>query len=305
VTGHGRQRAQVAVRVGGLVFVLAWLLSGSLQAAIPFWLPFAVLAATELEFLVRGLGDRRGYHRREAPRTALERRLPGTDDADLGWVEAEDEDGEIVLVPAPPSLRRRSRRLPVAIGMAVAVALFVIALRVDTRNTWSSLEPEARALAEQRFTREAREIAGRAVTVRCDDGYAFTGVGSDAAGVAFIPRGLAFLEPGVCRTLYDITEGGGLDNREEAAFAVTVLAHEATHLRGIRNEATTECYALQEGTTLGTRLGISPGEAHELMQSQLDRDLGNRSVERLGYRLPAECRNGGALDLRPEDATFP
>ncbi len=100
-------------------------------------------------------------------------------------------------------------------------------------------------------------------------------------------------------------EGGGLGNREEAAFAVTVLAHEATHLRGIRNEATTECYALQEGAALGTRLGLSPAVAHELMQSQLDRDLGNRSVERLGYRLPAECRNGGALDLRPEDATFP
>ena len=305
MTGSGRQRLQAAARVGGLVLVLAWLLSPSLQAAIPFWLPFAILAATELEFLVRGLRDRRVHHRPEAPRTALERRLPGSADADLGWVETEDEDGEIVLVPAPPSPRRRSRRLPFAIGLAVAIALFVIALRVDTRDTWSSLDPEARAQAEQRFTREARAIAGRAVTVRCDDGYAFTGVGSDAAGVAFIRSGLGFLEPGVCRTLHDITEGGGLRSREEAAFAITVLAHEATHLRGVRSEATTECYALQEGTRLGIRLGLSPGEAHELMQAQLERDLGDRSVARLGYRLPAECRNGGALDLRPEDATFP
>jgi hypothetical protein len=184
VTGHGRQRAQVAARVGGLVFVLAWLLSGSLQAAIPFWLPFAVLAATELEVLVRGLRERRGHHLPEASRTALERRLPGSADADLGWVETEDEDGEIVLVPAAPSPRRRSRSLPFAIGLAVALALFVVALRVDTLDTWSSLEPEARALAEQRFTREAREIAGLAVTVLAHEAKTGRASGREGACVS-------------------------------------------------------------------------------------------------------------------------
>ena len=301
----GRHRAQVAVRIGGLVFVLAWLLSASLQATIPFWLPFLILAATELEFLARGVRESRARRRPEPRQAVLERRLPGRDDADLGWVEATGEDGEPVLVPAPPAPRRRSRRLPFALGAAIAVALFVVAFRVDTRDTWSSLEPRARAEAARRFTREAGEIAGRPVTVRCDDDYVFTGVGSDAAGVAFIRSGIAFLEPDVCRTLYDIAAGRDLASREAAAFAITVLAHEATHLRGIRNEAITECYALQEGSRLGARLGLSPAEAHDLMRAQLDRDLGDRSVQRLGYRIPAECRDGGRLDLRPGDSTFP
>lgn len=287
------------------MFVLAWLLSAWLQAAIPFWLPFAILAATEVEFVARGFRESRAHRRPEPPQTLLQRRLPGSDDADLGWVETTGEDGEPVLVPAPPAPRKRSRRLPFAIGAAAAAALFVVAFRVDTRDTWASLEPQARAEAERGFTREAQEIAGRPVTVRCDDGYAFTGVGSDAAGVAFIRRGISFLEPDVCRTLYDIAAGREPASREAAAFAVTVLAHEATHLRGIRNEAITECYALQEGTRLGIRLGLSPREARELMRAQLDRDLGDRSVQRLGYRLPAECRDGGRLDLRPADPRFP
>ena len=89
------------------------------------------------------------------------------------------------------------------------------------------------------------------MTVRCDDGYAFTGVGSDAAGVAFIPRALAYLEPSICRSLYRIAFEQRVGARDDAAFAITVLAHEATHLRGVRDEAETECYALQEGVELG------------------------------------------------------
>ena len=51
---------------------------------------------------------------------------------------------------------------------------------------------------------EAARIADRPVTVRCDDGYVFTGVGTDAAGVAFIRRGLAYLDPG-CAALYRVS----------------------------------------------------------------------------------------------------
>ncbi len=151
----GRQRAQVAVRGGGLVLVLAWLLSTRLQAAIPFWLPFLILAATELEFVVRGIRESRSV--RTEPRLAvLERRLPGQHDADLGWVETTGEDGEPILVPAPPAPRRRSHGLAFAVGTAIAIVLFVAAFRVDTRETWSSLAPETRAKSERRFTEKRR-----------------------------------------------------------------------------------------------------------------------------------------------------
>lgn len=300
MSGYSRDRAQTAVRVGGLCFVVLWLLSGRLQATIPFWLPFAVLAATEIEFVIRGLRERRHG---SIPRPAS-RRLPGADDADLGWVETVDEEGELVLLPAAPRERRRVR-VPLLVVLLVGIGMFAYAYRVDREAGWPSVAAAERARAERRYTAEASRIAGRPVTVRCDDSYAFTGVGSDAAGVAFIPRALAFLQPGICRSLYRIAFEKRVGARDDAAFALTVLAHEATHLRGIRDEAATECYALQEGVALGERLGVDGETARALMRAQRDRDLSDASIARLDYRLPPGCRNGGSLDLRPNDPTFP
>jgi hypothetical protein len=279
---------------------LLWLLSDSLQAAIPFWLPFAILAATEIEFVVRGMIERR----QGVEPTPASRRLPGADDADLGWVETVDEEGAPVLVAAAPRAPRRSR-LPVMVALLIGIGLFAYAYRVDRNAGWPSVSAANQAKAERRFTAESARIAGHSVTVRCDDGYAFTGVGSDAAGVAFIPRRLAFLQPTICRSLYRIAFEHHVGARDDAAFAITVLAHEAVHLRGVRNEAETECYALQEGVELGRRLGLDPATARTLMRSQRDRDLSDESIQRLDYRLPEGCRSGGSLDLRPNDPSFP
>ena len=279
---------------------MLWLLSDQLQAAIPFWLPFAILAATEIEFVIRGMLERRHG---VAPAPAS-RRLPGADDADLGWVETVDEEGEPVLVAAAPRPPRRST-LPMVIVVVIGIGLFAYAYNVDRNAGWPSVSSANQAKAEQRFTAEAARIAGGPVTVECDDGYAFTGVGSDAAGVAFIPRRLAYLQPTICRSLYRIAFEHKVGDRDDAAFAISVLAHEATHLRGIRNEAETECYALQEGVELGRRLGLDAATARALMRSQRDRDLSDESVQRLDYRLPDGCRNGGSLDLRPDDPSFP
>src|SRR5262249_36616150 len=157
--------------------------------------------------------------------------------------------------------------------LVVGIALFAYAYRVDAKAGWTSLTRAERARAQKRFTAEGARIAGKPVHVVCDEDYAFTGVGSDAAGIAFIPRGLAYLEPTVCRSLYRIAFEHHLGARDDAAFAITVLAHEATHLRGVRNEAETECYALQEGVRLGERLGLGAGTARALMRAQLDFDL--------------------------------
>jgi hypothetical protein len=277
-----------------------WLLSDRLQAEIPFWLPFAILAATEIEFVARGIREQR----RGVEPTPASRRLPGADDADLGWVETVDEEGEPILVPAAPRPPRRLR-LPAIVVLVIAVALFAYAYHVDRNAGWPSVSPANRARAEHRFTAESARIAGHPVTVRCDDGYTFTGVGSDAAGVAFISRRLAFLQPTICRSLYRVAFEHRVGTRDDAAFAITVLAHEATHLRGVQNEAETECYAIQEGVELGRRLGLDAGTARDLMRAQLDQDLSDESVQRLDYRLPEGCRNGGSLDLRPGDPSFP
>ena len=297
---HPRDRARTASRVGALVFVVAWLSSARLQSAIPFWLPFVALAVLEVEFVVRGLRARRVW----MPSRPASSRLPGADDADLGWVEAVGEDGTPILVPAAPR-QRRTARLPLGIVILVGLVLFIAAYRVDQEAGWSSVAAPEKTRAERRFTTEASHIAGRSVHVYCDDAYSFTGVGSDAAGEAFITRGLAYLEPTICRSLYRIAFEDAVGSREDAAFAITVLAHEATHLRGIRNEAQTECFALQEGVELGRRLGLDPVTARALVQAQRARDLSDASVARLDYRLPPGCRNGGSLDLRPHDPAFP
>ena len=83
-----------------------------------------------------------------------------------------------------------------------------------------------------------------------------------------------------------------------------MLAHEAWHLRGVSDESTTECYALQSGVGLGRRLGLDEGTARQLMAQQLTENA-LRGAGSLEYRLTPECRDGGRLDLDPEGSSFP
>ncbi len=302
--GHDRRRLQIGLRVVALAFVVAWLFSEELQLRVPFWVPFALLLAAEAEFLVQGWRERGG---RGSPVDGVaQRRAPGLDDADLGWGEiVEDAEGVRYLPPPPRPERPRFRRLVAGAGLALAVGLFVAAVRVERARTWQALPAETQARVETRLSREASLIAGKPVIVRCDDGYTYTGIGSDALGVAFIERGLAYLQPSVCRALHDVLVEGDRREREATGEAVLVLAHEAVHLGGERNEGVTECKGLQLGVPLGERLGLSRDVAHRLMADRYGRNLAERSITRSEYRLPAECRDGGALDLRPDDGSFP
>jgi len=294
-----RSRAQVVVRAAGLGFVVAWLFSPWLQARIPWWLAFVVLAGAELEFVLRA---RLGTRAMEPD--AQNRRTPGSDDADLGWGELiEDARGVRWVAPPPRPSRPRSRRA-LAIGTAgAAVLLFALAVRADARDDWDDLTTGEQTSAARRITAEAARIAKRDVRVECDSGYTFTGGESDALGVAFPARGLAFLRPSLCRTLHDLIDGETGDAR--AGEAIVVLAHEAVHLRGVRDEGETECFAVQEGVELGRRLGLSSATAARLMRARYGAALAERNVVRAAYALPRECVSGGALDLRPRDSAFP
>ena len=55
---------------------------------------------------------------------------------------------------------------------------------------------------------------------------------------------------------------------------------------------------------LGQRLGLSEDTARQLMRQQLTENA-LRGAGTLEYRVTAECRDGGALDLDREDASFP
>ena len=296
-TSVDRATFQAAVRAAAIVFVVAWLFSDDVRAWVPVWAPIAVLLAAEVEFVVRG--------RREAPRLRSARVPPGPEDADLGFGELIEDEHGVRFVPPPERPERRSRRLGWLIGAVAAAAIVVLAAHSDRAATWTALSTETRTRTEARLTSEASRIAGRPVRIRCDDGYAFTGAGSDTLGIAFPGAHLAYLDPDVCRALYDLASGGDRRGDQRTADALVVLAHEAVHLGGERREGVTECLALQEAGPLALRLGLAEATARRILRTALAERLSERNVIRAAYALPGSCREGGALDRRPEDARFP
>jgi len=170
-TSADRAAFQAAVRAAAIVVVVAWLFSDDVRAWVPVWVPIALLLAAEVEFVVRG--------RREAPRQRSARVPPGPEDADLGFGELVEDEHGVRLLPPPERPERRGRRLGWLIGTVVAAAIVALAAHSDRAATWTALSTETRTGTEARLTSEASRIAGRPVRVRCDDGYAFTGAGSD------------------------------------------------------------------------------------------------------------------------------
>lgn len=290
-----RDTVQAALRAAALIVVAAWIFVDALSTRLPLWLPLVVLLAAEVEFVLQARRQRPGRRARQSG--------PGPEDADLGFGElVEDEDGYRLIPPAPREPRGR-RRIGWLAGTAAAVVVALLAARSDRAATWRGLPEDVRRASESRFESEARRIAGVPVRLSCDEGYAFTGAGSDTLGIAFPRIGLAYLDPSVCRSLHELVVGdaGG----EEELEAVVVLAHEAVHLGGERREGVTECLALQHSPALAARLGLEEANARRLARSAFQRRLAERNAIRAAYALPSSCRDGGALDLNPAQTTFP
>jgi hypothetical protein len=316
-----------AVRVVLAAFVVAWLLGPDLlREVVPIWLVFVIALGLEVNFLVGAL---RSPHPRSVER--------GPQDADRERFGYEDRDSELLLVrdgdeelwipyagetgeeleelvaqarepvddEATPFTERRGglavRRF--AVGLGVIGLLILAVWFVEGRTGWDGVSGDARAAAVDRFSNEASRIAGKPVTIRCDEARDYVGFVQHADGVALIGGDRAYLTPERCYDLYRLAfEDETTASRTGRALAV--LAHEAWHLQGVDDEGVAECYALQSGVELGMRLGLSEGRARQLMRQQLveNRLRGPGSLE---YLVTGECRDGGALDLRPRDPEFP
>lgn len=316
-----------AVRVGLVVFVLAWILGPeALRSAVPIWIVFLIALGLEVNFLVgafrsprarppdRGpqVGDRSRFgYEHDADELLLVR----DGDAEL-WIPYSGEEGEDLdeliadareqLEDEAEAVERQSRWPAVRrflTGVAVIAALAAVLWVVDVRSGWSSLDGDTRAAAVSRFSNEASRIAGKPVTIRCDESRDYVGFIQHADGVALVGGDRAYLTPERCHDLYRLAFEGEVTS-SQTARALAVLAHEAWHLRGVRDEGTTECYALQSGVELGERLGLSEDTARRMMRQQLaENTLHARGTPE--YLLPADCRNGERLDLDPGDAQFP
>jgi hypothetical protein len=322
----------LALRVALAVFVLAWIFGPyELRTAVPIWLVFLIALGLELNFLVGALREAPAPRPDRMPQAVDRERygyveeaddllLVGSEDEEL-WIpysgESDDEVGALIAdvrerreeearVAAPVEVKRLSPRRPVRrflAGLGVIGALALTFWVVESRTGWDALAADTRAAAEGRFSEEASRIAAKPVKIRCDESGDYVGVVQHADGVAEVGGDLAYLTPRRCLDLYRLAFEDEVRS-SQTARAIAVLAHEAWHLRGVRDEGTTECYALQAGVELGQRLGLSEDTARQMMRQQLTENAlrGGASFE---YVVPPDCRNGGDLDLDPDSSRFP
>ena len=314
-------------------FVLTWIFGPySLRSAMPIWLPFLIALGLELNFFVGALRSAPARRSDRGPQDADRERFGYDDEAEELllvreggeelWIpysgetddelrtiidearELPEEDAAAPAVVADPDRERMRlplRRLLVGLGLIGALAL--VFWYVESRTGWNGLDESTRAEAAARYSQEASQIAGKPVTIRCDEAGEFVGAVQHADGVAAVGGELAYLTPERCLDLYRLAFKGEV-RFNQGARAIAVLAHEAWHLRGVSDEGLTECYALQSGVELGQRLGVSADTARRMMRRQLvENSL--RIGSTAEYRVPAECRDGGRLDLNPGSARFP
>jgi hypothetical protein len=296
------------VRVALVVFVLAWILGpDELRGAVPILPVFLVALGLELHFLVSALrgGPRRAPNR--LPQEVDRDRYGFEPDPDEDVEGEEDEEGasledeEIEYEPEP-----RSRLAPVrrfAVGLGLIAALGAAIWFVESRTGWDSLSGETKSAAVKRLSQEASLIAGKPVSVRCDEARDYVGVVQHADGVAEVGGDLTILTPEICHDLYRLAFQGEVTG-SRTGRAIAVLAHESWHLHGEGDEGRTECFALQSGVGLGERLGLSESAARRLMRQQLTENA-LRGAGTIEYRVTSECRDGGRLDLDPAGETFP
>ena len=180
-------------------------------------------------------------------------------------------------------------------------------------------QKHSKAAEESRLAAIAGEIARRPVSIHCQGavGEALD-VTAEAGSVEFDasghPADVADIKRKVCQRLQDFpkvrtsAKFACLDTPSRCdasvvndAIALDVLAHESWHLEGNQNEAVTECYAEQTVGFVATKLGSDDVQARGLA----------RLVHLLVYpQMPdeyrsGECRDGGALDLRPASPAWP
>ena len=186
------------------------------------------------------------------------------------------------------------RYTPLLLVLAVPL-LFIVAVQQEQRRN------------EHRLGEIASEIAGRDVDVHCPGLLARLADVSAHAGTVFFdeqgrPASFTDLDEETCSELERFAEGKtGQGEDEQVARALHVLAHESSHLAGVRDEAAADCYGLQRTAFVAERLGADPAEAERLARLA----LAERAITAPADYRSSECHDGGALDLDPDSPVWP
>jgi hypothetical protein len=167
--------------------------------------------------------------------------------------------------------------------------------------------PVRYGLFERKLERIATELAeGRRAKVHCNtvadtlfDPMVF------AAGHANIETGQIVLQHPWCGNLMDYIASPERAGHRELA-ALNILTHEAMHVRGERNEALTECQAVQRNYRTAKLLGVRDDLAGKTAQAyfntvyQMRGDIGGMA----GVYYSPDCKPGGAMDEKLVDSTW-
>jgi len=120
---------------------------------------------------------------------------------------------------------------------------------------------------ETRLATAVSEVAGVKVSVDCQEPFfgewfVTRGAGHVDADASGTMEDVAHLDRNICAAANSWPD----DDTDDAYIAVHVLTHEAGHVRGERNEAATECWAMAHSAAVAEALGASSQQAERRAQ---------------------------------------
>jgi hypothetical protein len=163
--------------------------------------------------------------------------------------------------------------------------------------------PSATTRVDPVLTRAAQRLVEGRATVECFTSADWGGVErayrKSMSGTGSASDRTIRLSPWVCDRDLALSSGAYRPSTRfrrlvaELSYAVSTLAHEAGHVRGLLDEAETTCFAIQHTFQAATLLGADPQYARLLAHAFRADEYPHMPDE---YRS-AECRPGGAYDL--------
>lgn len=157
-----------------------------------------------------------------------------------------------------------------------------------------------RTPTELQISRSIEPITGKKVYVSCqhikenDEFHDQTTLGKNTFVPYYGSLPVIILQTEVCQAFdeyADLPEKSRLNSGH--VQSLLTITHEAIHVTGVKDEATADCYALQNIKKTASSVGATSADAHFLQRLAADLQITTSDPE----YLSSECRDGGSLDL--------
>ena len=183
------------------------------------------------------------------------------------------------------------------------VVVLVILLAIFAQQGWMEYkwQKQERVMADS-----VSLITGGNATVHCQRmNEAFFYANANLGHVRYdsngVPEKTTMITWETCRDFRDWWDSDKTNPTDKEIIAVHILAHEAVHMSGETGEAITECYALQLMPDIAEEFGATPAEADEMSAWYIQ----NVYPSLYAPYKSTECREGGNMDLSPDDGVWP